>query len=1592
MKNPKDFLNILLGGKASIEEENIKSVCTDFAITLKEAIDNNFIQSESHLEAIQNILEAVIPSQLVRALMKEISTDLYYDFGIYLKEGYAKKIDQVIHHYLDLFRYSEFLERIYGERKWDDLIYRLIVLSNFTVDKLFKQRTNNYGNKTLFKILKGSKETNYSWDSIYKEVEKYRTALVSQMKDCPEENFKTAFLLENSLTMVKLDLACLTSGIVNIMIPANSVPHHIVYILNKTEAGVLFVTNEKQLAKIKVIKNELLHLRKVVLLEGKSAEDWVMSLDEFLSPVSDGAKKILENLRNKTTALSTATIMFTSGTTGEPKGIIFSQVNIVYKRFCRAMALPKINDDDRYLAYLPLFHTFGRYLEMTGAIFWGAEYVFMENPSAETMVANMQQVKPSIFISVPKKWMQLYERITSEVDIEFDDEETIKNKVNEITGGNLKWGLSAAGYLPPDIFMFFQKYGVEVMSGFGMTEATGGITMTPPNQYIENSLGKELPGIEIKVAEDGELLIRGNYVMKGYYGESSEETFDGEGWFATGDIMKRGENGFIEIIDRKKEIYKNIKGETIAPQKIENLFRDFDLVKQVFLVGDHRPYNTVLIYPNYESEKIKVSEFDETQRRDSYSSVVAAVNNFLAPFESIVDFRIIERPISAEYDELTPKGTFKRRVIENNFARVIDTMYEKDHIDLYISGLDIRVPNWFLREKGCLSGDIKAAEGKIVIKKLNSELKVSVIDKDKHLIRIGNYIYKITSRYIDLQIFLTNPIYWIGNDSLLKFTGDSIFQWYRQSAPDGKIEFYNTDEIIAPNEIDFLKLQKIDSEDEASLNGLNTAVVQLQSGQEKYALFAASYLNKLMLDDTLQIYKLTKNILLRPQLTTYKSVRRRMFLIASKYLKTSERNSLFDIYLARDKKLLNKNLIREFVKDGKGIEYLETVEFQIQKTFKERSRNSDFKNTSLQGLLNLLCSLGIRHPARYKQIRQIFVRYQLTNDWEEFSILAGDLLTEVRTGFREWLGENKTVAVDVETGEEYGWEDVLAFEPDVLPEDKDAITKAVIETPLIREAIFLFSKGMIIQLNNILPSGIWISHIGDLDYMTSYRVTVQTRYQGAFEFVININKKLSLNEVREEVNWQILASSKVSGQILAGGFGGLWDTYNMWTREYVSGGTVYKFIKRTFRKKDFQEKRLYHLWPFFVWNAATAYYNFWKLTGYKKMIERPSYENIVIPVHDYQTGTRLVSITYRTSSDSIHELLQKLDEFFIKAGETKFPFLRRNTIWNYVFSGIINAEGTEKGVQVLAELLQQKEKLYEIEKSNRLENSLKEFLSNIEKNGFIPKRLYFAIKRFHRWFRLNKDATASAQAEMINELYETYRLSFLELSFPATRTRFFYETVFLNSSKNLRSILKEIITEQRRREISNEDALSKFSNIKNELEISGDEEYFISRLTYPYLKPADFAELIYSESEGAPPVNLVVQYLDYDGNPFSIRKPVSPKEISRLHQLFLEENLMVTFKAEHQFLVAISDRGYIIGGLFYYRSSESTVHMDKIVVSERYRRLGIGDKLMNELFNRQLAEKIDFITTGFFRPEYFYKFGFKIEKKYTGLVKELKKS
>lgn len=1588
----KILSEILLAGKSAIEKDESEKI-------IAELIDAFSLYNESGLNDsdFQYLVNNLIGSGFDKDLMNKISPELFYSIGERILSNIQfnqpniqsfnhSPIHSIVHSYLNLFRYSEFLRRVYGDKKWEKLILRLIIQSNFTFDKLFEQRVKQYSQKNLFRIIEGNTTIDYSWGSVNKKVTEYRNSLNVLLSESDEETF-VAFLLDNSLEMILLDLACLTSGIVNVMIPANSVPQHIEFILNQTRTKYIFVDDEIQLSKIKSVRNNLSHLRKVVLLKGTSVEDYVLTFDEFLNSGSTKGNISKKSLQQITTD-SLATIMYTSGTTGDPKGIMFSQLNIVYKRFCRAMAIPEIGDSDRFLSYLPLYHTFGRWLEMTGSIFWGAEYIFMENPSIETMINNFRSAKPSIFISIPKKWMQLYEAIITKVDIESEDDRKIKEAVDEITGGNLKWGLSAAGYLPAEIFQFFQRYGIELMSGFGMTEATGGITMTPPHKYKPDSLGKALPGIEIKVAEDGELLIKGAYVMMGYFGEDPEKTFL-DGWLPTGDLMSIDEDGFIEIVDRKKEIYKNIKGETIAPQKIENLFRDFEAIKQVFLVGDHRPYNTVLIYPDYESDTSAVKKLEDKQRQEYFASLIVSVNNFLAPFERIIDFRLTNRPFKIEEGELTPKGTFKRRVIEKNFAGLINSMYEKNFIELQTEEFKLKIPTWFLREIGILSRDILLSKNKLMIPKLGKVLNIRMDEKEKSIFQIGSYFYYLNSQTIDLQDIITNPVYWLGNSELVSFTGDDIIQWQRKESAVAQIKFVKP---IKEKQTDINCLNKFNEafgKGDYSLSSLHLATELIQGEiSVDHSQTIILFLEKIIRGHHLQ--SIAIEVLSNPELISDFGMKKEILKILLKSTSKESFRKILINYTEDHPAILDDEIIEYICSISKGFDNLNEIENALKYFYELHCKGIQISVLPINSYFKLLCAYGSKHPVTYKNIRIILLEYELYPKSKRLNQLALKSRIELRKGLRKWLGDNLKVAIDPETGEEYSWENVLVFEENIDTADKFLISEAIIEQPVIREAVFLFSNGLLIDLNSILPSGVWISLLNSSELRNVYRITVQTRYQGSFDFTLHVNKTIFKEELEEEIKWIILSGKEIRGERIAALFGGLWEEYSMWTEEYITGESVAKFLRKEIKKLESGgTERVKWLWRFFVWSAFAAYLKFRKITRDKIELGNPAPENIILPPHDYQTGSYITSFYMRQTSNSFFDFVLNFYNRFILSSEEKYSILKNDLAFSSILSAICEVEGTEKGTEIISKLKKELQVNSQLQQRTDLLNEAESFLQNVKKYGFLPKQLYFAIKRFNRWYELNKEASLTAQAETIYDIYETYRLFNLEEEYPAVRTRFFIETVLKDSSDKFKNVLREIIKKQRHKKLSKDETINLISNLSFEFELTEKENFFLTRLSFPHLKPTDSATFLKVKGETTFASGLVVQLSDSDGNPYLVRDPINPKEISRLHKLFLEANLIVTFRPEHNYLVAVSDRGFIIGGLFYYRTSEDTVQMEKIVVANRYRRKGISEGLMNELFNRMKAKNIKYVTTGFFRPEYFYRFGFKIERKYSGLVKEL---
>jgi len=207
---------------------------------------------------------------------------------------------------------------------------------------------------------------------------------------------------------------------------------------------------------------------------------------------------------------------------------------------------------------------------------------------------------------------------------------------------------------------------------------------------------------------------------------------------------------------------------------IENLFRDFESVQSVFLVGDHREHNTLLLYPNFEYEQVNFKKLKDEELREFFNSLIVSVNSFLAPFERIVNFDIIDRDFDIENGELTPKGTYKRKAIEKNFADTIKSMYGKKYIAFKINKLELRVPKWFLRVKGLTSDDLRLKSSTLSLKQFKKKLKIKSANKDT--VQIGSLWYSIPNAYFNLGKFINTPDLWVGNLEFENFVGEVILQ------------------------------------------------------------------------------------------------------------------------------------------------------------------------------------------------------------------------------------------------------------------------------------------------------------------------------------------------------------------------------------------------------------------------------------------------------------------------------------------------------------------------------------------------------------------------------------------------------------------------------------------------------------------------------------------------------------------------------------------------------------------------------------------------------------------------------------------------
>ena len=1149
-------------------------------------------------------------------------------------------------------RRSEVLRRIDAAGEvdaWCARILDLIDRSDLTMATLLKRRSQEYGGRALFEIPGAGTGTSVSWRQTALRVDAIARGLLALAGG----DARVAIVSGNRLEMALCDLACHAAGLVSVLIPTSATEADIAGILGDAGATVAIVSErEPLLAALRARGTSGSALAHVVAMSPHDAGPHVRALDEVVARAAEVPLEALDARRLAVRAGDLATIMYTSGTTGRPKGVRFSHRNLVFKRFARALALPEIGDTDVFLCYLPLFHTFGRFLEMYGCIFWGATYCFLESPSVEALVAGMRRYRPTVFISVPKKWMQVHEAIVREADPDRVSDAEVADAVKRITGGRLRWGLSAAGHLDSEIFRFFQRHGVELMSGFGMTEATGGITMTRPGRYHDDSLGVPLPGIEVRIGEDGELAIRGPYVMIGHVDPpEGERTLDADGWFPTGDLMEIDPEGQLRLVDRKKEIYKNIKGETIAPARVENLFRDFASVGRVFLVGDHREYNTALLWPSPEPGEIDLAAMTDDERKSHFRSIVASVNAFLAPFERIVDFALIDRDLSAERGELTPKGTPRRKVVETHFAETIRLLYRRTH--LRVGGLEVIFPNWLFQALGLTAQDLRREDGRLGIPERGTWLTLERLQEGVAL--VGSCVYRHPpDAPLQLGVLLTTPRLWLGNEELVGF---APIETRLRERPGRARDAIERRPRVAPGTVDdAIRRAVAEARTRAGLDlmDLHRAARVLESSDEAGALDALTLLGRVAGDEEGPLSESARELLRRAAAAPFLEVRRRAFVTLAPVEREGRALATLERYLGTPGVLLDATtrdaLCERTLSEARLEAFLAATREACAGA--EGGRARDRRAASL---LRFLAAYGASHPVRYRTIRAFLVRTMLFGGRETVRQESWRALDELVRGFRGWLGPTARLAVDPETGQEYTWEQVVVFDDAVPPKDRQRLLAAIRETALLREAVFLFSGGANPRLADIPPGGVWIRALDARHGKAVYRATVQTRFQGAYDLAINVNHARTGEQVREEIRYLILCGESGDLAPLVEDFGGYWPIQDLWSEEFIPGESLDRALRRQARSND--PERLRYLWPFLAWSTLSAHVDFWNRTGREHEIADPGMTSVIVSPHDYHTGARIVSVASVRPHAGLVPMFRFFCEGLVEPVEREHPAL-----------------------------------------------------------------------------------------------------------------------------------------------------------------------------------------------------------------------------------------------------------------------------------------------------------------------------------------------
>ncbi len=584
--------------------------------------------------------------------------------------------------------------------------------SDRTIARLWRDAAANRRSGTAYLAQDGDHWRTVSWAEAAERVENLANGLLSRGVT---KGDAFATLARTTLEWALFDFALAQVGGVGAPIYANSSARDVGYVLDHSESIGVLCEDAEQAAKVEEERHALPRLRHVLTFAGLSEleAEGARFRAEHPSALDDAVAAIGED--------DLFTFIYTSGTTGPAKGCMISHRNYYAMASVIDHIPGYVNDADLMLLYLPLAHNFGRLMHLTGP-YVGYAIAFLPDPlqTAEALTS----LRPTVLPSVPRVYEKIHTAVIAAIDETTGPKRRLADwslrvgrevsqrqgagrpvqgllrmkhrladrlvfaKIRERLGGRLRTPISGGAPLVKEIAEFFDSIGIRIYEGYGLTECTTAATTNTPAHWRFGTVGPALPGFELRVADDGELLIRSETVFGGYYKEpqATAEVLGPDGWLRTGDIAEIDADGFVKITDRKKDIIVTAGGKNIAPQNIENDLKASKYISQALVVGDRKPYPAALVTLDAGEIAKWAAERDIHGDMAALASddrviglvqrVVDDVNRERSRFEQIKRFSILPRDLTLEQDEVTPTLKLKRRTVMEHFEAAIDSLYE----------------------------------------------------------------------------------------------------------------------------------------------------------------------------------------------------------------------------------------------------------------------------------------------------------------------------------------------------------------------------------------------------------------------------------------------------------------------------------------------------------------------------------------------------------------------------------------------------------------------------------------------------------------------------------------------------------------------------------------------------------------------------------------------------------------------------------------------------------------------------------------------------------------------------------------------------